>query len=78
MRILVTAVALFATALPALAQQNAINIVSGRAIDEEAGAIPLPGVTAVIETITDSLLVSGSTSQRRWLLRYRSTRAWRV
>ncbi|MXX58183.1 MAG: carboxypeptidase-like regulatory domain-containing protein, partial [Rhodothermaceae bacterium] len=62
MRILVTAVALIATALPALAQQNAINIVSGRAVDEEAESAPLPGVTAVIETVTDSILVGGSTS----------------
>ena len=62
MRILITAVALFATALPTFAQQNAINIVSGRAMDEETGTTPLPGVSAVIETITDSLLVAGSTS----------------
>ena len=40
MRILVTAVALIATALPTLAQQNAINIVSGRAVDEEAECYP--------------------------------------
>ena len=62
MRILITAVALFATALPTLAQQNAINIVTGRAMAEETGTTPLPGVTAVIETITDSLLIAGSTS----------------
>jgi len=62
MRILITAVALIATALPTLAQQNAINIVSGRAIDGETDTSPLPGVTAVIETVSDSILVAGSTS----------------
>lgn len=60
-RVFVATLTLFTLAFPALAQQQSTNIISGQVVDQ-ADNTPLPGVTVVLETITDSVLVAAGTA----------------
>ena len=60
-RVLAATLILFTLAFPALAQQDAANIISGQVVDQ-ADNTPLPGVAVILETVTDSVLVAAGTA----------------
>ncbi len=60
-RFFFAALTLFLSTSPALARQEITRIVSGRMVDQEDHS-PLPGVTVILETIKDSVLVGAGTA----------------